>query len=66
MSKVLMVGSDERSWRSGECVAPDEDNAFLGEVSLRMAWYADTEWLWSETVVCTEGLLQGLFHDMDV
>ena len=53
-------------WRRGECVAPDEDNAFLGEVSLRMAWYANTERIWCEIVVCIEGLLQGVVHDMAV
>ena len=52
-----MVGSAEQS--SG-------GDAFLGEVSLRMAWYADTEGIWCEAVVCGEGLLQGDVYDMAV
>ena len=53
-------------WWRCECAAPDEDDAFLGEVSLRMAWYADTEGIWCEVVVCGEGLLQGAVYDMAV
>ena len=53
-------------WWRGECAAPDEDDAFLGEVSLRMAWYADTERIWCEAVVCGEGLFQGVVYDMAV
>ena len=52
--------------RRGECAAPDEDDAFLGEVSLRMAWYTDTEGICCEAVVCGEGLLQGAVYDMAV
>ena len=37
MSKVLMVGSAEQSGGGVASAAPHEDDAFLGEVSLRMA-----------------------------
>ena len=53
-------------WRRGECAAPDEDDAFLGKVSLRMAWYANPERIWREIVVCVEGLLQGAVYNMAV
>lgn len=52
--------------RRGECAAPDEDDAFLGKVSLWMAWNADTERIWREIVVCVEGLLQSAIYDMAV
>ena len=42
--------------RCGKCAAPDEADAVLGEVPMRMAWHADTAKLWREAVVCAEGI----------
>ena len=66
MSKVLMVGSAEQSGGGVASVLRSIAYTFLGEVSLRMAWYADTEGIWCEAVVCIEGLFQGAVYDMAV
>ena len=62
MTKVLMVGSAEQS--GGD--KADEGHAILGKIPLWMAWYANSERIWREAVVCGEGLLQGAVYDMAV